>query len=356
MNLLSILEHFFSHTAPLSPGDGVVVGFSGGPDSTALLLGLARLARGTPLTISAVHLDHGLDAGSTARAEAAARLAARIGVPLRTESRDVPALCRSGESLEVAARRVRYALLFAVRDEIGARFVATAHHRDDQAETVLLRLLFGSGLAGLAGIPPLAGALVRPLLAAPRSALLAAVREAGLEPVEDPTNDDLGLPRNRLRHRILPALSGADPEFPARLARLAARAAGAGRRIEAVADARLSPRSAGSGRVSISWCGFAELPEALRPFALAALHRRAGAPYPASGPARAELLRQLTRPGAVGCDCGGGWRWEGRGDRTTGRLLLLPPPGGERRRAVPSGFTYTLPVPGVGSEVTPDGA
>src|SRR5262249_30724900 len=161
-----------------------------------------------------------------------------------------------GESLEVAGRRMRYERLAAHAREAGAHSIATANHRDDQAETVLLRLLFGSGLSGLAGIRPVASVgvagpaggpppppppprapLVRPLLAVPKATLLAAVREAGLEPADDPTNRDLSVPRNHVRHRLLPALSAADaadaaePDLPERLARLAARAAGASRRI-----------------------------------------------------------------------------------------------------------------------------
>ncbi|HEV7515803.1 MAG TPA: tRNA lysidine(34) synthetase TilS [Thermoanaerobaculia bacterium] len=361
MNLSSTLERFFLESAPLAPGDRIVVGFSGGPDSTALLAGLAQFARHLPFNILALHLDHGLDPGSAGRAAAAARLACRLGVPFVTERREVAALCRPGESLEVAGRRMRYERLASIGRETGARYTATAHHRDDQAETVLLRLLFGSGLTGLAGIRPVTpGApatpgtpgtptLVRPLLDVPRSALLAAVAAAGLEPADDPTNRDLSLPRNRLRHRLLPELAAADPGLTERLARLAARAAGAGRRIEAVVDRVLAHRSdadADAAPISIPRRAFAGLPAPLQPFALAALHRRAGAPYPASSAARAELLRQLTRPGRIGCDCGGGWRWEGRREKRRQedgeRLALVPPPGGASRRAAPCGFTYTF--------------
>lgn len=355
MTLLSIVERFFFHTPEvpsLLPGDRLVVGFSGGPDSTALLLGLSQLARRFPLEILAVHLDHGLDPGSAARATAAGRLAAALGVPFvaeRREVREVNAPTAPAESREVAARRVRYEVLAAARERTGARYVATAHHRDDQAETVLLRLLFGSGLSGLAGIQPFRpeNAVVRPLLDVPRSLLAAEVAAAGLTPVDDPTNRDLTLPRNRLRHRLLPALTAADPDLPERLARLAARAAGARRRLEERALAPLVPRVDVGGRsgMSIERRGFERLPETLRSFALAALHRRAGAPYPASAAARGELLRQLLRPHAVGCDCGGGWRWEGRKTGQGARLTLRYVPLGSPRtlEAGPSRrhFTYT---------------
>src|SRR5437763_11884254 len=235
MDLLQRLEDFFRTSgAPLAPGDGVVVAFSGGPDSTALLWGLAALAPRLSLRLFAAHLDHAMDDGSAARAAAAARLAGRLGVPFIAAvaaRRDIP----GGESREAAARRVRYGFLEEVRQAAGARWVATAHHRDDQAETVLLRLLFGSGVEGLAGIRPVqlaTGAVIRPLLDAPRAELapaLAAVPAAGLLPVDDPTNRDLAVPRNRVRHRLLPALAGpgnppdptdpTDPDIACRLAR-----------------------------------------------------------------------------------------------------------------------------------------
>src|SRR5436853_5830650 len=210
MDLLHRLEGFFRtlRTAvDLAPGDGVVVAFSGGPDSTALLWGMSRLAPRLSLRLFAAHLDHAMDPGSAARAAAAAVLAARLGVPLIAERRDVPSARQPGESHEAAARRHRYAFLEETRQRLGARWIATAHHRDDQAETVLLRLLFGSGLAGVAGIRPVHGAVVRPLLALPRAELLAAVTAAGLTPVDDPTNRLPGVPRNRVRHQLLPALA-----------------------------------------------------------------------------------------------------------------------------------------------------
>ncbi|HTQ79920.1 MAG TPA: tRNA lysidine(34) synthetase TilS [Thermoanaerobaculia bacterium] len=352
MNLTALLADFFERHAPLSPLDRILVSFSGGPDSTALLLGLAQLSqrRPAPLSLLAFHLDHGLDPGSGDRAAAAGRTAAALALPFRAERREVRSLRLPGESLEVAARRVRYALLAEVAREIGARYVATAHHRGDQAETVLLRLLFGSGLTGLSGIRPVSivggsggAVLLRPLLAAPRSALMVAVEAAGLTPADDPTNRDLRQPRNRVRHQLLPALSATHPGPPSleeSLARLARRAAGASRRLAALLAERLGPLPTPGG-TSISRLGFERLPEALRAFALAAVHRQAGAPYPASAQARAELLRQLARPGRVGCDCGGGWRWEGRGRGENRRLLLRPP----SRRAVSPGFTYTSQMP-----------
>jgi len=339
MDLPGTLEAFFRERAPLSPGEGLVVAFSGGPDSTALLWGMSRIAGRLGVRLAAAHLDHALDAGSAARAAAAARLAGAIGVPLVTERIDVAARRRSGESPEAAARRERYAFLERARRELDARWIATAHHRDDQAETVLLRLLFGSGLEGLAGIRAVHGFVTRPLLTISRAEL--ETEAAGLEPVEDPTNRELAVPRNRVRHRLLPFLKEGDPELPARLARLAERADRAGRTIEQALSERLAARPVAGG-IALERAAVEGLPAGLLPFALAWLHRRAGAPYPAAGAAREELLRQLAETrggGRAACDCGGGWRWEAAG----GRLILRRP--AESRERVPD-FTYTLEIPG----------
>ncbi|HKH49437.1 MAG TPA: tRNA lysidine(34) synthetase TilS, partial [Thermoanaerobaculia bacterium] len=339
VSLLASLRSFFRETAPLAPGDPVVVAFSGGPDSTALLLGLSRLQiQRLQIQITAAHLDHGLDDGSAGRAAAAARIAARLGVPFVSERRPVPDLRRPGESPEAAARRIRYGFLEEIRDRLGARYVATAHHQDDQAETVLLRLLFGSGLEGLSGIRPVHGRIIRPLLEVPRAVLREEVEAAEIAWVDDPANLDLSVPRNLVRHRLLPALTAEESSPPASLARLSDRA----RRASSALDRRLGDllgmRSLDDGAVA-DRRALLELPEELLPFALAALHRRAGAPYPAGSAARAELLRQLGPAGTerLACDGGGGWRWE-----AAGGLLALRRP---RMSVKPLRFTYTLEVP-----------
>jgi tRNA(Ile)-lysidine synthase len=329
MHLPDILEASFRE------GDGVVAAFSGGPDSTALLWGLSRIPG---LRLVAAHLDHALDSGSAARARRAGEIAAEIGVPFVTRRIDVPAARRPGESLEAAARRERYAFLERIRADAGARWIATAHHRDDQAETVLLRLLFGSGLEGLAGVRPVHGAVIRPLLDVPRAALREAVEAAGLLAIEDPTNLDLEVPRNRVRHLLLPALARGEPDLAGRLARLAARAGAAARQLDRLFSDRLPLRETAGG-VAVERRAFEALPAELRSHALAWLHRRAGAPYPAGEAARSELLRQLAGPGRAACDCGGGWRWEAH---LAWLLLRCPREGRER---VPD-FTYTLEIPG----------
>ena len=317
--VLETLHRFFTGPAPAGPGDLVVVAFSGGPDSTALLQGLAELAPARSLRLLAAHLDHGLDPGSAGRAAAARREAERLGVEYVAERREVAARARRGESPEAAARGVRYDYLEEVRDQRDGRWIATAHHRDDQAETVLLRLLQGTGLEGLAGIQPVRGRVVRPLLELGRAQLereLQAGCGDSIEPLVDPTNWDLRVPRNRVRLALLPLLEAGDPDAGKALARLA----GAARRARAALDRRLEALLEPIGdpdesRATIRWEAFESLPEPLRPHVLAFLERRAGASYPASRGSREELARQLAAPGSsrVGCDLPRGWRWESDG-------------------------------------------
>ncbi len=212
----------------LGDGDRVVVAFSGGPDSTALLHALAALAAGPGprLRLVAAHLDHGLRPGSAEDARAARAAARALGVPFRAgKARGLrPA---GGGSPEAAARRARYDFLARVARATGARAVALAHHRGDRVETVLHRLLQGGNLRGLAGIPhrrPLPGApgcvVVRPLLRAGRDAILAYLRDRGIPWSEDPTNRGEGNARARLRSTVLPALLAAYPAAEESLLRL----------------------------------------------------------------------------------------------------------------------------------------
>jgi tRNA(Ile)-lysidine synthase len=184
---------------------------------------LAALRRRRGFRLVAAHLDHGLRPGSAEEAAFCAALCARLDVPFRAGSADVRARAgRERGGLEQAARRERYAFLRRVREEEGAAAIAVAHTRDDQAETLLLRLLRGAGATGLAGMRPRSGDLVRPLLAASRTEVLAYLRERGLEWREDPSNADAAHRRNRVRHELLPYLEERfNPQVRAVLARTA---------------------------------------------------------------------------------------------------------------------------------------
>ncbi len=353
--------------------DRIVVAFSGGPDSTALLIALARRARrqGDPLPV-AVHVDHATDPGSGRRARHAARIARRLGVPFVGHRLRPGQATPPGESAEAAARRHRYRFLQRVATGSGAAWIATAHHRDDQAETVLLRMLGGSGLRGLAAIRPTRRLahpprpwLVRPLLDLPGATLRAAVTAAGLHPAEDATNRDLSIPRNLLRRHALPRLEAraaeaGEPPLAPRLARLAGAAREAFTTVDRLLGRHLAlekgpcrnataePGSDRSwrpppapGRASVDRPTLAALPAPLFRHALALLHRVAGAAYPPSRQARRDLRRQLAGGGRVGCDAGGGWRWESRrGERLA--LTRAAVPG----NSPPGGFSYILEVPG----------
>jgi tRNA(Ile)-lysidine synthase len=235
--LLDTVRRTVRRHAMLAAGDSVLVAVSGGADSTALLHLLRHLVPEWDLRLTAVHVDHRLRPESAAEAEHVRRLGARIGVPVITVAVDVE---RRG-SLEEAARRARYAALEAEADRAGAARIALGHTLDDQAETVLMRLLEGTGLRGLAGIPPVRGRVIRPLLDVRRRALRAALVEAGLEWIEDPSNQDPKFLRNRIRLDVLPRLGevhGGD--VSAALARVARRARQAIEALEAVAGRELA--------------------------------------------------------------------------------------------------------------------
>ncbi len=217
----------------IGPGDTVVVGVSGGPDSLCLLHVLHALVTELDARLHVAHLHHGLR-GADADADAAfvAESAAAWGLPCTVEQADVPVLAaETGASLEEAARAARYAFLGRLATQLGAQVVAVGHNDDDQAETVLMHFLRGSGLAGLRGMQPIgplpvAGVsgvvcqvsgvrhnLIRPLLFTPRADILAYCAEQGLTPRYDRSNEDTTFYRNRLRHELLPLLEAYNPQI-----------------------------------------------------------------------------------------------------------------------------------------------
>src|SRR5256886_7853364 len=204
--------------AMLTGGEHVVIGVSGGADSTALLSVLTSLTSAYRLRLSALHVDHRLRPESWRDAEHVQALGARLGVPVDV----IPVAVSSNGSLEAAARQARYAALERHANQIGADRIALGHTADDQAETVLMRVLEGAGLRGLAGIPPTRGRIIRPLLDLRRAELTAHLDAVGLAWIEDPTNRDLRFLRNRIRHDLLPLLATAHAgDLSARLARVA---------------------------------------------------------------------------------------------------------------------------------------
>jgi tRNA(Ile)-lysidine synthase len=194
----------------LPPGGRVVIALSGGPDSVALVHLLRELAATGELGIAGLaHLNHQLRGEAADADEAFCRtMAAELSLPIEVERADVRGTARaSGRSIEDAARHLRYQFLEATRLALKADAVAVGHSEDDQAETFLLRLLRGAGTRGLGSIRPRAGHVIRPLLEIRRDELRQYAREQGLSFQEDVTNRDLTIPRNRVRHELLPYLA-----------------------------------------------------------------------------------------------------------------------------------------------------
>jgi tRNA(Ile)-lysidine synthase len=197
-----------SEQALFGAGDVLVAAVSGGADSTAMACLLAELAPslGAQL-IGLAHLNHQLREAADADEAFCGDLAARLGVAFDSRRVDVAAEARRRKtSVEDAARTVRYLFLSEVAAARGATRVAVGHTRDDQAETVLLRLARGAGPAGLAAIYPRAGQVIRPLLDARRTEVEAWLRVRGQTWREDESNQDRRIPRNKVRHEVLPGL------------------------------------------------------------------------------------------------------------------------------------------------------
>ena len=202
----------------VASGDHVLAACSGGPDSVAMVHVLGRLARPLGLTLLVASVDHGLREGSADDVEAVGRLADSLGLPFRGLRVEVP----PGASIQAAARAARYEALRGLAVEEGATRIAVGHTLDDQAETVLARMLRGSGVPGLAGVAPRRrDGVVRPLIDCRRSEVRAHVAHHGLPVVEDPSNADRRFERVRIRLDLMPALADEDPAIAEHLAGLA---------------------------------------------------------------------------------------------------------------------------------------
>jgi tRNA(Ile)-lysidine synthase len=262
-------KHLF---ADLKSAPALVLAVSGGPDSVALMWLAARwrrgLARGPQMTV--VTVDHGLRPEASREAREVKRLATALALPHRTLRWRGS---KPATGLPAAARDARYRLLAEAARKAGASHVLTAHTRDDQAETVLMRLLRGSGIAGLSAMARLTARdgiiLARPLLDVPKSQLIATLRRAKIGFADDPTNRDPSFTRPRLR-ALLPQLAAEGGDSKS-LARLAARLARANAAVEVLTDGaerflRLRDRGDAPqpGVTSFEAACFAALPEEVR--------------------------------------------------------------------------------------------
>ncbi|WP_433739029.1 tRNA lysidine(34) synthetase TilS [Pseudomonas putida] len=231
------------------------IAFSGGLDSTVLLHLLAHLAKNQSLpALSAIHVHHGLQVAADAWPEHCRAQCEALGVPLRV----IRVRVQSGASLERAARDARYAAFSEITQT--NEVLLTAQHRDDQAETLLFRLLRGAGVRGLSGMPwhrPLGGGtMLRPLLDVARRELEAYAAEHQLSWVEDPSNQDQQFSRNYLRQQVFPVLTSRWPQALATMARSAAHLSEAQELLDELAQIDLSQARSAS---EFDWLGLPSL-------------------------------------------------------------------------------------------------
>lgn len=313
----------------LKGGETVVVAVSGGADSLTLLHVLVRLAGPLALTLHVAHFDHRLRDGSAADAAFVARVAARLGLPATIRAAEGPHPI-PGMSPEESARERRLAFLEEVADATEAQRIATGHTLDDQAETVIMRILAGTGPRGLGGIPPVRGRLVRPLIDVRRSGTEAFCRALRLRPRRDPTNAEVAFFRNAIRAELMPVLT---ERFNARAAEALARLAD----VLRDEDALLAELAAGALDPEVAEGGF-RIPldafAALSP----ALQRRVIRRLVALDAGNTERVRALALSGDSGAELHLPSRLSARleyGSLVLGRLPTRPQPAAPAPLEVP---------------------
>lgn len=298
----------------LPPGP-VLLAVSGGADSVAMAALVARSPAAHHLTLTIAHVDHGIQPGSATVAAQVRALAAQLGLPYLETS-----LQLGPGTSETTAREGRYRWLLAEAARRGAS-VMTAHHRDDQVETVLMRLLAGTGVAGLAGMPPRQGRVVRPLLGCSAAELRAWVEREGLTVWDDPSNLDPAHLRSWLRAEVLPRLEARLPTVRGRLVRVADAAAqdrAAWGALLAVLPLDVREEQGGISVASAPLLGY---DPRLAGSLVMAVARRVGLII---GHGRAAAVVRFLREAQTGArlDLGRGWT----ADRDRDRLALLPGP------------------------------
>jgi len=330
----------------LIPADGrVLVALSGGADSVALTLLLRDLAPVLPFAlVGVVHLNHQLREAAAEDEQFCRTLADQLGLRISVRSADVNHTAKRQEiSIEEAGHRERHALFTWAVEALGADCVATAHTRDDQAETYLMRLLRGAGPVGLSGIHPRSGCVVRPLLDVTKGDLRAYLAAQDQPFREDETNRDLSVTRNRVRHELIPFLEQRfSPSIVATLGRDAEIARHDAEWLEATAHAASAPLvTEQGGVVMFDREGLVGQPTSLaRRIAKHALERATGL---CAGFDQVERLLALARGDLSrsevdlpGC----------RATSAGSRIMITPPRPRRVMRARGSGFSYQLEVPG----------
>ena len=320
---------------------------SGGPDSVALVHLLLELQAAGELSVAGLaHFNHQLRGADADGDEAFCRtMAAALGLPIEVGRGDVRALARDERrSVEDAARAARYAFLEDAADRLSAGVIAVGHSADDQAETFLLRLIRGAGPRGLAGILPRAGRVVRPLIDIPRVDLRQYTATRQLESREDTSNADLDIPRNRVRHELLPYLQREfSPGISGVLAREAAIAREDEDRLQQEAiDLAASIVLRGRDAVDVDTAALTSLHPALAS-RVARMALQVRAPDTFIGFDHIERLLRFAREGAPGSALSlPGQQAVHRGSR----MVLGPEPPRDRSAGQPNSFRFPLSIPG----------
>ena len=314
--MLNKLQSFIRRYRLVCPGEQVTCAVSGGADSMALLFALYLLKEKLQITLSAAHYNHGLRGEESDRDEAFVRsFCDRFEIPLYCGHGQVTP---GSKGLEAAAREARYAFFETIPGKI-----ATAHTADDNAETVLMHLVRGTGLKGLGGITPVRGLVIRPMLGITRQEVLAFLEEYHVSFVTDSSNETDEFLRNRIRHRVMPLLREENPRLAENLSAMALSLRQDEEALEALAGEELPPVSQ-----------LRELPAALQSRLLAAFLERSGVKEPQS--AHIELAKSLVNspnPSAK-AQFPGGVTVSRNYDALT---VLTPPPAWE---------PVELPIPG----------
>ena len=258
MDLLPWMERW--HMLP--PEGGVILcAVSGGRDSVCLLHYLTTIAPRRGFTVAAAHLNHRMRPEAQRDEDFVRGLCREWNVPFYTEAAPVYEIAaRWGLGVEETGRRLRYDFLLRTADAIGAAYIATAHHAQDQAETVLLNLLRGTGPEGLGGIPPVRGRIIRPLLQTGRAEIEDYLQKNGLPHVEDSTNEDTHYARNRLRRELWPQLETVNPAVTRAIGRTAEIVRGENAYLDTLAAERLPAEG-----TAVETAALLAAPEPLRP-------------------------------------------------------------------------------------------
>jgi tRNA(Ile)-lysidine synthase len=249
-------------------GDKVIVGVSGGPDSVCLLDVMKTLSGELNISLMVAHFNHGLREGEDeAETRLVEEIAESMGLPFETEK--ASHLSRDDPSLEERAREARYAFLERVRERHGSRKIAVGHNKNDQAETVLIRLLRGAGPSGLAGISPVRDSgIIRPLIEVDRQEVIGYLDARGLSYAHDSSNTDTRYLRNRIRLELLPRMRDYQPQIIEQLCRLSNIIRDEDAYMESLASdwagKEVEEGSNGKGDISVPLASLARLPGPLR--------------------------------------------------------------------------------------------